>query len=249
MMTSKTSAANLAFATDWLKRHSSKRNRDAMARYAIPSDKALGVSVRDIRDLGKKLGRDHGLTEPLWKTDIYEARMLVPFVAEPEKTTSAQMERWCRGFDSWAICDAMSFHLFDRTAHAWSKVHDWAARDEEFVKRAAFAVLWGLTVHDKVSDDAKFVDGLRLIERASMDERNFVKKAVNMALRAIGKRNGKLHQAAVEVARRLAASSDAIARWIGKDALRELTSPSVMKRLARRSGTVKPTKRGKAARA
>jgi 3-methyladenine DNA glycosylase AlkD len=220
------------FALDWLRKHSSKRNRDGMARYAIPSDKALGVSVSDIRKLGELIGRDRALAIALWKTDIYEARMLVPFVADPQKTTAAQMDAWRRDFDNWAVCDALCFHLFDRTPHAWTKVKQWATHRDEFQKRAAFATLWGLTVHDKSAPDAHFIEGLKLIERAATDERNFVKKAVNMALRAIGKRNATLHAEAVATAKRLAASTDPTARWNGKDALRELNSPSVLRRIA-----------------
>jgi 3-methyladenine DNA glycosylase AlkD len=221
-------------ALTWLKRHSSKRNRDGMARYAIPSDNALGVSVADIRVLGKRLGRNHELAAALWNTGVYEARMLTSFVAEPARVTSAQMDRWCRDFDNWAIVDTLCFHLFDRTPHAWQKVAQWSDRRDEFGKRAAFALLWALTVHDKHAGDELFAKGLVLIERAASDERHFVKKAVNMALRAVGKRNPALNAAAVTVARRLADSPPGAARWVGKDALRELTSPSVVRRLAGR---------------
>lgn len=143
------------------------------------------------------------------------------FVAEPKRVTPAQRDRWAREFDNWAVCDTLCFHLFDRTPHAWSKVEQWSRRREEFVKRAAFATLWGLTVHDKTAADRRFSLGLRLLEREANDDRNFVNKAVNMALRAIGKRKPALSVAAVAVARRLA-DSPAAARWVGKDALREL---------------------------
>ena len=221
-------------AITWLKRHSTKRTREGMARYAIPSDNALGVTVADIRVLGQRLGRNHQLAAALWDTGVYEARMLTAFVDEPACVTPAQMERWCHDFDNWAICDHVCFHLFDRTPHAWQKVAQWCGREEEFVKRAAFALLWGLTVHDKQSADPPFVKSLRFIERAATDDRNFVKKAVNMALRATGKRNPALNAAAVTLARRLAGSSEAAARWVGKDAFRELTSPGVTRRLAAR---------------
>ena len=226
----------VASALTWLKRHATRRTLEGMARYAIPSDNALGVSVSDIRVLGKRLGRNHELALALWDTEVYEARMLTSFVDDPARVTSAQMDRWCRDFDNWAIVDTLCFHLFDRTPHAWAKVAQWSDRREEFEKRAAFALLWALTVHDKQSADASFIEGLRLIERAATDERNFVKKAVNMALRAIGKRNPALNAAAVTVARRLADSPQAAPRWVGKDALRELTSPSVIRRLEARRG-------------
>lgn len=200
----------------------SKSVRDGMARYAIPSDKAFGVSVGTLRKEAKRIGRDHELAEGLWKTGLYEARMLATMIDEPEKVTAAQMDRWCRDFDNWAIVDTACFHLFDKTVAAWTMVERWANLKGEFQKRAAFALIWSLTVHDKRSGDAAFLNRLKLIERAATDERNFVKKAVNMALRATGKRNAALHAAATATAERLADSSDLTARWNGKDALREL---------------------------
>ena len=207
----------------WLRKHSTKANRDGMARYAIPSDHAYGVAMRDIKALGKTLGRNQPLAAALWDTGVYEARMLASFVGDPEKLTPAQMDRWCKDFDNWAFCDAMSFNLFDRSPHAWTKVSQWSRRKGEFEKRTAFALLWSLALHDKKSPDERFLEGLALVEREATDERNFVKKAVNMALRAVGRRNRKLNAAAAAIARRLSASDDATARWIGKDALRDLT--------------------------
>jgi 3-methyladenine DNA glycosylase AlkD len=221
-------------ALAWLKRHSSKKTRDGMARYAIPSDNAFGVTMSNMKVLAKRLGRNHELAAALWDTGVYEARMLASLIDEPALVTSAQMDRWCCDFDNWAICDTVCFALFDRTRHAWAKVAQWAGRQDEYVKRAAFALLWGLTVHDKLASEEQFAQGLLLIERAANDERHFVKKALNMALRAIGKRSPTLNAAAVVVARRLAASPEAAARWVGKDALRELTSPAVIRRLAGR---------------
>lgn len=215
----------------WLKKHSTRATRDGMARYAIPSDNAYGVAMKDIKALGKQLGQRHDLAIALWNTGVYEARMLTSFVADPALLTSTQMDRWCKEFDNWAICDAMCFNLFDRSPHRWAKVKQWSTSRKEFEKRTAFALLWSLSVHDKQAADDQFIDGLGLIERAAGDERNFVKKAVNMALRAVGKRNQKLNSAAVLLARRLSNSDDQTARWVGRDALRELTSPSVKKRL------------------
>jgi 3-methyladenine DNA glycosylase AlkD len=209
-------------ALEWLKVHSTRATLDGMSRYAIPSDKAYGVAMRDIKALGKKLGRNQALAEALWETGVYEARMLASFVGDPARITRAQMDRWCRQFDNWAFCDAMCFNLFDRTPHAWDMVVTWSKRKSEFEKRTAFALLWSLSVHDKLAGDGKFVRGLELIEKAAVDERNFVKKAVNMALRATGKRNAALRAAAVKVARRLADSADPTARWVGRDAVREL---------------------------
>ena len=207
----------------WLKQKGTKAERDGMARFALPSDKAFGVSVGTLKQHAKSLGRDHDLAAALWATGWYEARMLATMIDEPERVTPAQMDRWCRDFDNWGLCDTLCFHLFDRTPHAWGKVTAWAKKRAEYEKRAAFALLWGLTVHDKRSGDAPFLDGLGLIEAAADDDRHYVKKAVNMALRATGKRNRALNAAAVAVAKRLAASEHPPARWIGKDALRELS--------------------------
>jgi 3-methyladenine DNA glycosylase AlkD len=217
-------------ALAWLKGHATKATLRGMARYSIPSDRAYGVAMRDIKALGTMLGRNHPLAVRLWATGVYEARMLASFVGDPEQLTPAQMDRWCRDFDNWAFCDAMSFNLFDRSPHAWTKVAEWSKRRNEFEKRTAFALLWSLSVHDKSAADEAFVRGLALIEREAGDERHFVKKATNMALRAIGKRNRALNAAAVAVARRLAGSDAAAARWVGQDALRELTRASLAKR-------------------
>ena len=221
-------------ALTWLKRHSTKATRDGMARYGLPSDNAFGVTMANMKVLAKQLGRNHELAAALWDTGWYEARMVTSFVDEPTRVTPSQMDRWCRDFDNWGICDTVCFHLFDRTPHAWQKVAQWYDRDEEFIKRAAFALMWGLTVHDKHAGNAAFTEGLRYIEAGASDERHFVKKSVNMALRAIGKRNPALNDAAVTLARRLANSPQPAARWVGKDALRELTSPAVTRRLAGR---------------
>jgi 3-methyladenine DNA glycosylase AlkD len=227
-------AEEVRSALTWLERHSTKRTLNGMARYGIPSDNAFGVTMADMKVLAKRLGRNHELAAALWDTGWYEARMLTSFVDEPARVTPTQMDRWCRDFDNWGICDTVCFHLFDRTSHAWQKVAQWHDRREEFVKRAAFALLWGLTLHDKCAADEPFAEGLLFVERAATDERHFVKKSVNMALRAVGKRNPALNAAAVAVARRLADSPQAAARWVGKDALRELTSAAVTRRLAAR---------------
>ena len=229
-------------ALTWLRRHSSGRTREGMARYGIPSDNASGVSVADIRRLAKKLGRNHELALALWETVSYEARMLTPFIDEPALVTPAQMDRWCRDFDSWAICDALCFHLFDKTPHAWKKIVKWSDARPEFVKRAAFALLASVVLHDKTAPDKPFLDSFPLIERAATDDRNFVKKAVSWALRGIGKRNPKLHAAATKLACRLAESKDPTSRWIGKDALRDLATPATLRRLKSRAITNEPDK-------
>jgi 3-methyladenine DNA glycosylase AlkD len=210
----------------FLERRGSKKNRDGMARYAITAPKVFGVSVATLHQMAKRLGRDHELALTLWETGWYEARMLAAFVDEPARVTSSQMDRWAKDFDNWAICDTHCFHLFDRTPHAWTKVRQWSGRREEFVKRAAFALLAGITLHDKKAPDKPFLDALPLAERAASDERNFVKKGVSWALRTVGRRNRALHAATLAVARRLAASSEPAPRWIGRDVVRELTSPA-----------------------
>jgi 3-methyladenine DNA glycosylase AlkD len=211
----------VAEALAWLERRGSQRNIAGMARYGIVSDKVFGVSVAMLQQLAKRFGRDHELALALWDTGWYEARMLTAFVDEPERVTAAQMDRWARDFDNWAICDTVCFHLFDRTRHAWRKVDQWSARRDEFVKRAAFALVASIGAHDKQAPDAPFHRALKLIEREAHDERNFVKKGVSWALRVTGRRNPALRAAAAAVATRLAGSPEPAARWIGKDALRD----------------------------
>ena len=218
----------------WLRRTGTKATRAGMARYAIPSEKAFGVPVGVMQKEAKRIGRSHALAAALWATGWYEGRMMAVFLDEPDRVTSAQMDRWCRDFDSWAICDTACLHLFDRTPHAFAKVGQWARAKGEFQRRAGFALLASLALHDKASGDAPFVRGLELIERAAGDDRNFVKKAVNWALRGIGERSTGLHRSALALATRLAASADSTPRWIGKDALRQLATPAAKRRLARR---------------
>jgi 3-methyladenine DNA glycosylase AlkD len=221
----------------WLEKKGSKKNRDGMARYAIVAPKVFGVSMATMQGLSRRLAPDHALAAALWKTGWYEARMLTAFVEEPERVTVAQMDRWAKDFDNWAVCDTLCFKLFDRTPHAWPKIDQWSRRKEEFVKRAAFALLASVALHHKSSPDQPFVRSLALIEREAGDERNFVKKGVSWALRSVGARNANLHKRSIELASRLAASDNAAARWVGKDALRDLTRPLVRQRVTRRAKT------------
>jgi 3-methyladenine DNA glycosylase AlkD len=221
-------------ALAWLEKNGSKAGREAMERFAIPSHNAFGVRMNRVQALARQLGRDHALAQALWDTGRYEARLLAAYVDEPAKVTVAQMDRWCRQFDNWAVVDTLCFVLFDRTPHAWARVRKWVTLRDEFPRRAGFALLWALSVHDKASGDAPFLAALPLLERGASDERHFVKKAVNMALRAVGKRSRGLNKAAIAMARRLAASEDPAPRWVGKDALRELRSESVARRIAAR---------------
>jgi 3-methyladenine DNA glycosylase AlkD len=222
----------LGLALAELRNQATEKTRAGMARYAIDAPSAIGVSMTDMKAIAKKLGKSHELAAALWREGWYEARMLACLVDDPKLVSLEQMESWAADFDNWAICDTACFCLFDRTPYAWIKVDDWAAREEEFVKRAAFALLASLTVHDKKAPDKPFLRGLEHVERAAADERNFVKKSVNWALRSIGKRSPALHAASLEVAGRLAASKEAAPRWVGKDALRELKGDSVGRRIA-----------------
>lgn len=224
-------AEQVADALAALERRATKATRDGMARYAIPSDHALGVGMKDIQAIAKTLGRRHALADALWATGVYEARMLTAYVADPQQLTAAQMDAWARDFDNWAVCDTLCFALFDRTPHAWRKAEQWATRQAEFVKRAAFALVASMALHHKGGDDTPFRTSLAWIERAADDERNFVKKGVNWALRGVGRRNASLHRDAVALAQRLAASPQAHTRWIGKDALRELTAAKTTARI------------------
>ena len=219
----------------WLKKNGSPRVREQMTRFAIHAPKSFGVGMAPLQKLAKRLGRDHDLAAALWATEWYEARTIAAYVEEPERVTPAQMDRWCRDFDNWGICDTLAFHLFDRTGFAWAKVDAWHDRREEFVRRAAFALLASLALHDKQSGDDAFLHGLELVERAAIDERNFVKKGVSWALRVIGRRNTALNAAAITTARRLSRSSNAAARWIGSGAVKELTSALVKRQLAART--------------
>lgn len=199
-----------------------EENRAGMARYGIVAAKVFGVSVANVRSLAKELGRDHELADELWRSGWYEARLLAAFVDDPRLVTLEQMDRWAGEFENWADCDTACFHLFDKTPHAFAKIDQWAADEREFVKRAAFALLASVALHDKKAADAPFLKRLPLIEAAATDPRNFVKKGVSWALRGIGgRRSPALQAAARKMADRLAASSDRTARWIGRDAQKQ----------------------------
>lgn len=202
-----------------------------MARFGSKPKKALGISAPNLRQLAKEIGRDHRLALRLWDSGIHEARILASLIDEPEKVTEAQMERWVKDFDSWDVCDACCCNLFDKTPVAYQKAAAWSRRKEEFVKRAGFALVAYLAVHDKKAKDEQFIRFLPIIKRASSDERNFVKKAVNWALRQIGKRNVALNRLAIQTAKEIHAMDSKTARWIAADALRELGSAKIKKRL------------------
>ena len=234
-MSHDTNRAAIKAAIDELRRQGRASVRDGMARYGIEARKVFGVPVGQIQLLARRLGRDQALANGLWATGWYEGRLLACFVADPERVTPGLMDRWCRDFDNWAVCDTACLHLFDRTPHAWGKVKQWSKRKPEFERRAAYALLAALAVHDKTSGNEPFTRALALIEAGAEDERNFVKKAVSWALRAVGRRNAEIHAESVALAGRLAESPNAAARWIGKDALRDLLRPLVTRRFAQRA--------------
>jgi 3-methyladenine DNA glycosylase AlkD len=215
-----------------LRAMASRRNKEGMARFGIrPTTTTLGISIWELRRLKREIGTDHRLAQQLWASKIHEARILASFIEDPARVTSSQMERWVKAFDSWDIVDQVSA-LFAATPYARVKIRDWSKRDEEFVKRAAFSLIAELAWFDKTMTDRQFEAFFPVITRASTDERNFVKKAVNWALRNIGKRNRRLNRGAVALAKKLRASGSPSARWIGAGALRELTSEAVQRRLA-----------------
>ncbi len=209
-------------------------NVEGMARFGISRKNTLGVSMPQLRSMAKKLGKDHRLALRLWDSGIHEARILASIVDDPSQVTEKQMERWVRAFDSWDVCDQACMNLLDKTPDAHKKAVEWSRRKEEFVKRAGFALMAALAVHDKKACDRDFTRFLPLIKRGSTDDRNFVRKAVNWALRQIGKRNLHLNAEAIKTAKTVYALDSASARWIASDAIRELSSPAVQKRLRSR---------------
>ena len=206
-----------------------------MARYGINVSNALGVPLPVLRKLAKEFGKNHSLAIELWQTQIHEIRILATIVADAKQVTDTLMEQWVKDFDSWDICDGCCNNLFNRTPLAHDKARTWAARDEEFVRRAGFVLMATLAVHDKKASNQQFSNYFSLIQQYSVDERNLVKKAVNWALRQIGKRNMVLNSKAVELAARLKQSASRSARWIGSDAWRELTDPAICTRVKLKS--------------
>jgi 3-methyladenine DNA glycosylase AlkD len=223
-----------------LRSNANPKNVEGMSRFGINPKGTLGVSVAMLRKMAKGIGKDHALALGLWNSGVHEARILASMVDPPQEVTESQMEQWVRHFDSWDICDQVCSNLFGRTPFAYEKAADWTQRPEEFVRRAGFSLIAALTVHDKKAKDRAFERFLPMIIRQSADDRNLVKKAVNWALRQIGKRNAKLNKKCIQISRRLAGSDSKSSRWIGRDALRELRSAPVQARIRRKglgSGT------------
>lgn len=208
------------------------KNVEGMARYGIKSPKnVLGVSSKFLFSLADSIGTNHELALDLWQTGVYEARLLASFVADPKQISKTVMNSWARDFDNWAICDCACMHCFRDTPYAHDLVAPWVKRKEEFVRRAGFTMMATLCVSDKKSDDAVFLRYLKVVKKYATDERNYVKKAVNWTLRQVGKRNLRLNAAAIKMAKEIRKIDSPAARWIAADALRELQSPAVFKRL------------------
>ena len=207
-----------------------------MAEYGIATDRALGVSIPELQALAKKIGTNRKLAGQLWSSAIHEARILACMIEDPQQLTEAQLERWVKAFDSWDLCDQCCNRLFRKTAFAWQKALAWSQRPEEFVKRAGFVLMAVLAVHDKKATDRQFDPFFKQIKKQAADGRNFVKKAVNWALRQIGKRNLVLNSKAIEVAEDIEHLESKTARWVANDALRELRSDKIRQRLSRKAG-------------
>jgi 3-methyladenine DNA glycosylase AlkD len=208
---------------------------EGMARFAIVGEQRLGVSVPDMRKIAKGIGKDHQLALELWDTGIPEGMIVAGMIAEPDKLTDQEMETWVVKIDSWDVCDQVCMNLFEKTPLAERKIYQWSEREEEFVKRAAYALIACLAWHDKDASDEAFTKYFPVIVAGATDERNFVKKAVNWALRNIGKRNQKLNQAAIQVAYQIQELDSKSARWIAADAIRELESEKVQERLGKKA--------------
>jgi 3-methyladenine DNA glycosylase AlkD len=215
-----------------IKSLANSENVAGMARFGINTRNTYGVSIPVLRKMAREIGKDHELALELWESGIHEARLLACLIDRPDMVTGEQMENWVQDFDSWDVCDVCCGHLFDRTALAYQKAREWSEREEEFVKRAGFTLMAALSVHDKKASDEAMSEFLPMIKREAVDERNFVKKAVNWALRQIGKRNLKLNEMAVKTAGEIKQIDSKSARWIAGDAIRELTGEKVQRKLA-----------------
>ncbi len=216
-----------------LKEKARPENLEGMAKYGMTRDRRLGIAVPEMRKIAKQRGKDHQLALGLWKIGIPEAMMIASMVDLAEKVTEGQMEDWVKDFNSWDVCDQVCMNLFAKTPLAWKKIRDWANRDEEFVKRAAFALIACLAWHNKEASDEEFIDLLPLITEGAVDERNLVKKGVSWALRNIGKRNPNLNDATMKTAKEMQRMDSKSARWIASDTLRDLTSAATKRKLGK----------------
>jgi 3-methyladenine DNA glycosylase AlkD len=210
---------------------------EGMARYGINTHHTLGIAMPTLRKLARQIGKDHALAQQVWESGMHEARILAALIDVPEQVTEEQMEHWAADFDSWDVCDQVCSNLFDRTSLAYTKALEWSQREEEFVKRAGFTLMAALAVHDKKVTEDMFRQFFPAIRQAVTDERNYVKKAVNWALRQIGKRSPELNAEAIHIADEIAQLDSKTARWIASDARRELTSEKIQRRLGPQSET------------
>ncbi len=214
-----------------LKKHVRPNALEGMARFGIDVSKAYGVSIPVQRKLAKQIGKDHKFAQELWAAGIHETRIIASMIDEPEKVTKSQMDKWANDFNSWDVCDQCCSNLFRKTPYAHEKAMQWCDSEKEFVKRAGFTMMAVIAVHDKNAADKDFDKFFDRIKYESTDERNFVKKAVNWALRQIGKRNLALHQKALNLAFEIGTIDSKSAKWIAKDAIRELTNPKTISRI------------------
>ncbi len=212
-----------------------EEDRAGMARFGINTDKAYGIRIPELRKMAKKIGTNHELAQALWNTEMHEARILASMIDDPKRVCEAQMEAWVKDFNSWDLCDQVCGNLFDKTELGFEKAIEWAGREEEYVKRAGFAIMAWAAFHVKTAPNSMFEDYFPIIIREATDERNFVKKAVNWALRNIGKRNLALNAKSIETAREIEQIEDKTAKWIAGDAIRELISDKVQARLKKKA--------------
>jgi 3-methyladenine DNA glycosylase AlkD len=230
-MTANTSDVKVSEIIRKLESMSVPSNKEGMARFGINADNALGISMPALRKFAKETGKDHALAMALWDTNIHEARIMAALVDVPKQVTEAQLDQWASELDSWDVCDQCCSNLFDKTAFAYEKCFEWTKDEREFVKRAGFVMMATLAVHDKRAGDEEFRQFFPVMLRECGDERNFVRKAVNWALRQVGKRNLRLNQEAIEVCSEMKLLDSKSARWIASDALRELQSAAVQQKL------------------
>ena len=214
-----------------LKSLSNPKNVEGMAHFGINSKNTYGISIPNLRKIAKETGKNHELAQQLWESGIHEARILASMIDNPKMVTEEQMEKWIKDFDSWDVCDQVCMNLFDKTNFAYDKVIEWSKRNEEFVKRTGFSLIACMAFHNKDIEDKDFIKLLPIIKRESTDDRNFVRKAVNWALRQIGKRNTNLNKEAIKTAKEIQKIDSKTAKWIASDALKELTGQSIQKRL------------------
>jgi len=231
---------------DTLRSAGSPENVAGMARYGIFTQEAYGAPSAVLEQLARRIGRNHELAQRLWRTGNHDVRVLAALIEEPVRVTRSQMDRWAKDFDNWAICDCCCTHLFDRTPFAWNKAQQWSKRSEEYVRRAGFSMMAVLAVHDKEAADDRFLRLLPLVKAGATDERKYVRKALNWALRSIGKRNPRLNRAALRTASEIHGLDSRAARWTASDARRELASAAVQERLKSKGRRTKSRRQSRA---